>query len=201
MLLFESAWKTSKRYELVADVVFEDKDMKPVGRALHRRLKDLACRRQKDTSLVKKTTWALYDGKSLEKIVDQIAGFVDELEKAFPVEAVCYKLAGIEIEEVEHETSLTMLKDAEGEDRPGSVRCGCTDDRRNRGKELRQGCQDGGPCRVHLGNVFTETAVHREILIRDQTINSVETVVTKGESGIQIGNTYGSKGFWDRNGR
>ncbi|KAK4107440.1 hypothetical protein N656DRAFT_802629, partial [Canariomyces notabilis] len=98
VLLFESARKTSKRYELVAD----------------QRLKDLACPRQKDTSLVKKTAWALYDGKSLENFVDQIAGFVDELEKAFPVEAVCHKLAGIEIEEVEDEASLTMLKDAAG---------------------------------------------------------------------------------------
>nr|2WVO_A Chain A, SMALL S PROTEIN [Podospora anserina]2WVO_B Chain B, SMALL S PROTEIN [Podospora anserina] len=118
LLLFESAQKTSKRYELVADqqdlVVFEDKDMKPIGRALHRRLKDLVSRRQKQTSLAKKTAWALYDGKSLEKIVDQVAGFVDELEKAFPIEAVCHKLAENEIEEVEDEASLTILKDAAG---------------------------------------------------------------------------------------
>ncbi|KAK4108024.1 hypothetical protein N656DRAFT_450177 [Canariomyces notabilis] len=128
--------------------------MKPAGRALHRRLKDLACRRQKDTGLVKKTAWALYDGKSLEKIVDQIAGFVDELEKAFPVEAVCHKLAGIEIEEVEDEASLTMLKDAaEGidEDLSGAA---AQKDRRNRGKELRQGCQDGGPCKDCDGNQY-----------------------------------------------
>nr|2WVQ_A Chain A, SMALL S PROTEIN [Podospora anserina]2WVQ_B Chain B, SMALL S PROTEIN [Podospora anserina] len=118
LLLFESAQKTSKRYELVADqqdlVVFEDKDMKPIGRALHRRLNDLVSRRQKQTSLAKKTAWALYDGKSLEKIVDQVARFVDELEKAFPIEAVCHKLAEIEIEEVEDEASLTILKDAAG---------------------------------------------------------------------------------------
>jgi len=52
--------------------------------------------------------------------------------------------------------------------------------------------------RVQLGNVFTEAALHREVLIRDQTNNSVNTVVAKGESGIQIGNTYGGNGFWDR---
>lgn len=202
VLLFESARKTSKRYELVADqqdlVVFEEKDMKPVGRALHRRLKDLACRRQKDTSLMKKTAWALYDGKSLEKIVDQIAGFVDELEKAFPVEAVCHKLVGIEIEEVEDEISLTMLKDA-----AGGIDAALSDAAtqkidaiagRNSAKDIRM--EDHA--RVYLGNVFTEAAVYREILIRDQTINSVETVVAKGESGIHIGNTYGGKGFWDR---
>ncbi|KAK4107287.1 hypothetical protein N656DRAFT_785499 [Canariomyces notabilis] len=125
--------------------------MKPAGRALHRRLKDLACRWQKDTSLVKKTAWALYDGKSLEKIVDQIAGFVDELEKAFPVEAVCHKLAGIEIEEVEDEASLTMLKDAAGGiDEALSGAAARKIDAiagRNSAKDVRM----GGHARVHVG--------------------------------------------------
>ena len=95
-------------------MVFEVTDMKPAGRALHSRLKDLARGRQKHTSLAKKTAWALHDGESLEKVVEQIAGFVDDLEKVFPVQAVCQKLAGIEIEEVEDEASLTMRKDAAG---------------------------------------------------------------------------------------
>ncbi|RYP53535.1 hypothetical protein DL768_001490 [Monosporascus sp. mg162] len=196
LLLFESARKTSKRYELVADqqdlVVFEDKDMKPVGRALHKRLKEFAYRRQKHTSLVKKAAWALYDGKSLEKIIDQVASFVDELEKAFPVEAVCYELAETEVKEVEDEASLTMLKDAaRGIDAALSDAAAQKIDAiagRNAAKDIR--IEDRA--RVHLGNVFTEVALHREILIRDQTTNSVETVVAKGEAGIQIGNTYGA---------
>ncbi|KAL8409338.1 hypothetical protein RB594_007683 [Gaeumannomyces avenae] len=73
-LLFESARRMSKRYELVADqqdlVVFGDKDMKPIGRALHNKLRDLARSRQKRTSLVRKTAWALYEGKALEKVID-----------------------------------------------------------------------------------------------------------------------------------
>ena len=202
MLLFKSARKTSQRYELVADqqdlVVFEDTDMKPAGRALHSRLKDLARGRQKHTSLAEKTAWALYDGKRLEKIVEQIAGFVDDLEKVFPVEAVCHRLAGIEIKEVEDEASLTMLKDA-----AGGIDAALSDAAaqkidaiagRNSAKDIRK--EDRA--RVQLGNVFIEAALHREILIRDQTNNSVETVVAKGESGIQIGNTYGGNGFWDR---
>ncbi|KXX79303.1 Heterokaryon incompatibility protein S [Madurella mycetomatis] len=202
VLLFESARKTSRRYELSADqqdmVVFEDKDMKPVGRALHRRLKDLACRRQKDTSLVKKTAWPLYDGKSLEKIIDQITDFIDELEKAFPVEAVCHKLAEIEIEEVEDEPSLAMLKDAAGGIDPALSDAAAQKIDAIAGRNSAKDVRTEDRARVHLGNVFTEAAVRREILIRDQTINSVETVVAKGESGIQIGNTYGGRGFWDR---
>ncbi|KAK4643969.1 Heterokaryon incompatibility protein S [Podospora bellae-mahoneyi] len=205
LLLFESAQKTSKRYELVADqqdlVVFEDKDMTPIGRALHRRLKDIVSRRQKVTSLAKKTAWALYDGKSLEKIVDQVAGFVDELEKAFPIEAVCHKLAEIEIEEVEDEASLTILKDA-----AGGIDAAMSDAAaqkidaivgRNSAKDIRTEER----ARVQLGNVVTAAALHGEIRISDQTTNSVETVVGKGESRVLIGNEYGGKGFWDDNGR
>ena len=65
-------------------MLFEDKDMKPIGRALHNKLRNLARSRQERTSLVRKTEWALYDGKALEKVVDQIAGLVDDLEKYSP---------------------------------------------------------------------------------------------------------------------
>jgi hypothetical protein len=202
MLLFQSACKTSKRYELVADqkdlAVFQDQDMKPIGRALHSRLKDLAFRRQKRTSVVKKAAWALYDGKSLEKMVEQIADFIDELEKTFPVEAICQKLAETEIEEVEDEPSLAMLRDSAGgvdaalsdaaTQKIGAIAA------RNSAKDIRT--EDRA--RAHLGSVFTEAALQREVIVRDQTDNSVETVVAKGESGIQIGNTYGGSGFWDR---
>ena len=203
MLLFESARKTSKRYELVADqvdlVVFEaDKDLKPVGRALHSKLKDLTRRRQKQTSLVKKTAWALYDGKHLENIINQIACFVDELEKIFPVEAACQKLAEMDTKEVEDEVSLTLLKDAaEGINAALSDVAARKIDAiagRNSAKDIRT--EDRA--KVQLGNVFTEEVLHRGILTRDQTTNSVETVVATGESGIQIGNMYGGKGIWDR---
>jgi hypothetical protein len=201
MLLFESARKKSKRYELSADqqelVVFEDKDLTPVGRALHSQLKDFAWRRHKHTGLIKKTAWALRDGKSLEKVVDQVADFVDQLEKVFPVEAVCHKLAEIEINEMEDKASLTMLKDAtQGIDAALAGAAAQKIDTiagRNTAKDIRT--EDRA--RVHLGNVSTGTAVHREILISDETTNSVETVVARDESGIQIGNTYGGKGFWD----
>ena len=61
---------------------------------------------------MRKTAWALYDGKALEKVVSQIAALVDELEKITPLETTGRKLAEIEIQEVEDEASLAMLEDA-----------------------------------------------------------------------------------------
>lgn len=201
-LLFESARKTSKRYELVTGqqdlVLFEDTDIKPIGRALHDKLRNFARSRQERTSLVRKTAWALYDGKALEKVVDQVASLVDDLEKVFPVEAVCRKLAEIEIEKVKDEASLTMLENAaRGIDTALSDAAVQKIDAiagRNSAKNINT--EDSA--RVQVGSVFTEATLHREIRVNDQTINSVETVFARGESGVQIGNTYGGRGLWAR---
>ncbi|KAK3937225.1 Het-s 218-289-domain-containing protein, partial [Diplogelasinospora grovesii] len=111
------------------------------------------------------------------------------------VEVVCHKLAEIEIKEVEDEASLAMLKDtARGIDAALSDAAARKIDAiagRNSAKDIKT--EDRA--RVQLGNVFTEAALHREILIKDQAINSVKTAAAKGESGIQIRNTYGGKGL------
>ncbi|KAH6960016.1 hypothetical protein BKA56DRAFT_500563, partial [Ilyonectria sp. MPI-CAGE-AT-0026] len=78
-------------------------------RELHGRLGVVARQRQKQTGLLKKAAWALYDGKNFDKLVEQI---VDDLEKLFPVETTRRKLVELEIEEVDDEPSLMALQDA-----------------------------------------------------------------------------------------
>lgn len=148
-------------------------------------------------SLVKKMVWVLYDGKSFEKIVDQVVGFVDELEKVFFIEVVCYKLVENEIEEVEDEVSLIIFKDVVGGIdvvmfdvvvQKIDVIVG-----RNFVKDIRiEKC-----VRVQFGNVVIVVVLYGEICISDQIINLVEMVVGKGEFKVFIGNEYGGKGFWD----
>ncbi|RYP81391.1 hypothetical protein DL770_005919 [Monosporascus sp. CRB-9-2] len=105
---------------------------------------------------------------------------------------------GIKIEEVEDEASLTTLKEAAGGIDAALLNAAAQKIDAIAGRNSAKDVRMEDHARVHLGNVFTEAAVYREIFIRDQTINSVETVVAKSEFGIQIGNTYGGKGFWDR---
>jgi len=149
--------------------------------------------------LSKKIAWALYDKKNLEETIQKITELVDELEAVFPVEAaVCRKLVEVEIEEVEDEASLTVLKDA-----AVGVDASLSDAAANKvhamvGRNFVKDIRTEDRAMVRIGNVFTETALHREVLIREQTINAVGTVVATGESGIQIGNTYGGNGFWNR---
>jgi len=200
-LLFESARKTAKRYELVADqqdlVVFQDSDMRPIGRALHNKLRNLARSRQERTSLARKTTWALYDGKALEKMVDQIVGLMDDLDKSFPVGLVRRKLAKADIEEVEDEASLGMIKDAARGSDAALLDAAAQKMDTITGRNSAKNTNTEESARVQVGNVFTEVALHRKIGFSDYIVNSVETVFAKGQSGVQIGNTYGGRGFWD----
>ncbi|KAK8054582.1 hypothetical protein PG994_009649 [Apiospora phragmitis] len=109
-LLFQSIRKKSQRYELGAKpddlAIWRDEDMRAVARQLHQRLGEIVLRRQKQTSLVKKVAWALYDGKQFDKLIEQIAGFVDDLE------APRRQLVQVEIEEVNDEVALETVQDA-----------------------------------------------------------------------------------------
>ncbi|QUC16993.1 uncharacterized protein UV8b_01234 [Ustilaginoidea virens] len=100
-LLFQTVQKSSKRYEIIVSqdelMRFEDKDMPP---------------RHKRTGLMKKAAWALCDGKNLDKLVEPITGFVDDLEKLSPVKTTPRKLVELGIDEVVDEPSLKVLQDA-----------------------------------------------------------------------------------------
>ncbi|KAL2753610.1 hypothetical protein ACRALDRAFT_2043971 [Sodiomyces alcalophilus JCM 7366] len=152
VLLFESSWKKWMRYELAADqqdlVVFEDKDMRPEsGTAQSAEIPHPPETEQ--TSLLKKTAWALGNGKSLEKIASQTGDFAEKLEKAFPAQAA-----------VEGEAGLVMLKDAAEEidtalsdTAPQKVAAIAG---RNSAKDIRT--EDR---RAQVGNTFTEAALDR----------------------------------------
>ncbi|EMT74562.1 prion-inhibition and propagation-domain-containing protein [Fusarium oxysporum II5] len=200
-LLFQTVQKSSKRYEIDArkdDLVrFEDKDMQPVVRELHSRLGVVARQRQKRTGLLAKAAWALYDGKNFDRLVEQITGFVDDLEKLFPVETTRRGLVELEIEEVDDEPSLMALQDAAaGTD---SVLSEAVTEKiegiagRNYAKDI----NSEGMARVRIGNEWSETAFTRGTGIADRTVNLADSVAAKGTSAVHIGNQYGGRGIFN----
>ncbi|KAH7124960.1 prion-inhibition and propagation-domain-containing protein [Dactylonectria estremocensis] len=200
-LLFQAVQKSSKRYEINArqdDLMrFEDKDMQPVVRGLHGRLGVITRQRQKRTGLLRKAAWALYDGKNFDKLVEQITGFVDDLEKLFPVETTRRKLVELEIEEVDDEPSLMALQDAAvGTD---SVLSEAVAEKiegiagRNYAKDIK----GEEMARVRIGNEWSETALARGTGIADRTANLADSVEAKGTSAVHIGNQYGGRGIFD----
>ncbi|KAH7016219.1 heterokaryon incompatibility protein s [Microdochium trichocladiopsis] len=194
--LFQSAYKTSRRYEKTAKaeelVLYEEKDLMLLFRRLHDRLKGFAHRRreQKDIGLVKKTAWALYDGREFERTIDRIISFVDELEKLFPVNATCRQLAEMEIEEVEDEQTLAELKEAAQDTDEALLaaitRKPITIGSRNSAREVR----GAGNADVQVGNQYSEEML-RGGAITEQTSNSAEVVDAKDRARVQIGGRFG----------
>lgn len=199
-LLFVSAQKTSARYKLKVTTqelaLYEDKDMQPAGQRVHRRLQDIVRRRQKATSLAKKATWALYDGKSLEKVISQMTEFISELEAVYPIDASCQRLAEMEIEEVEEEASLRALEDAARE--VDGVLAAATQHKISAivGTNSAKDVKTEGSARVHIGTVFSRDGGGK--IISGRIDNSAEMILSTGTSAVQVGNTYGGRSIWDR---
>ncbi|KAK7911615.1 hypothetical protein PG985_014096 [Apiospora marii] len=201
-LLFQSVQKKSQRYELGAKpddlVLWQDKDMRPVGRQLHQQLGKTVLQRQKRTSLAKKAAWALYDGKQFDKMIEQIAGFVDDLEAIWPVEAPRRQLVQVEIEEVDDEPALEVIQDAatsvdsilaEAAERKAAVIAA-----KNHAGQV--GTQD--QARVRIGNEFAFAKNFTGLAgFADQSSNTADTVDARGVSRVHIGTSYGGRGIFD----
>ncbi|KAL6789028.1 prion-inhibition and propagation domain-containing protein [Trichoderma sp. SZMC 28012] len=198
---FEAARKKSKRYADRAEkkeiMVHHNKDMNLMFQKLHKRSRDIARRRQKGISIVKKATWALYDKKSLENIVSQISSWVEELEKLFPIETTLQKSVEVEIAEVNDEPSLKTLKDAARDIDPALEHAVERKVDFIEGKNSVTEIMMEDRARFHVGNVFSEGVLQHEILVKHQTNNSVKTISAKNETRVQVGNVYGGKGIWD----
>ncbi|KAM0349899.1 hypothetical protein ACHAP4_010254 [Fusarium culmorum] len=198
---FEGAQKKSSRYADRADQreleVFGESDMNPMLQRLHKHSKDIARQRQKTTSIIKKAKWALYDAKSLERTIDQICSWVDELEKLFPAESAQTQLVEREIEMIDDKPSLEALEDAASGVDP------VMEDAVQRKLNMIEGHNSvefvnlEGSAKFLVGNVFSEKFLQRDVLLNDRTKNSMRTISATHQSRLQVGNVYGGRGFWE----
>ncbi|KAI0857354.1 prion-inhibition and propagation-domain-containing protein [Xylaria cubensis] len=202
-LLFRTLQKSSERYAI--DALPEDlrllqiEDMPPVAKNLHKRLDEIVKRRTKKISIVKKASWALYDGKNFDKLVGEVTGLVDSLEKLFPVEAARQNLVQMEIEEFnEDEPSLRALQDA-AEDTDDVLLKAVnkqldTYDTMNYVKHI----HNNENARVRVGNEWSDGALSRSARLLGTTRNGAGSIVAKGSSATHVGNSYGGRGTFDR---
>ncbi|KAI0387783.1 prion-inhibition and propagation-domain-containing protein [Hypomontagnella monticulosa] len=199
--LFHSICKSSKRYEITAKpgnlTYLEPENMQPAALRLHKRLHLIASWRQRQTSLPKKITWALYDASEFDKYIGHLTGFVDDLEKLFPIKDNYYKLVEIEIEDVNDEPSLTLLQHTAAEtdqvlaDAAIKKLEGCRV--RNSAKSTHLEEQ----ARMRVGNEWSEAAPAQCLSSVDWAVNEVEVVVAKGTSVFHVGNSYGGRSVFD----
>ncbi|KAI8657167.1 hypothetical protein NCS57_01094400 [Fusarium keratoplasticum] len=193
--LFDTIQRSSKRYERKAPKeeleCLSDENLQPVFRGLHARWGKISPPKQRDVSLIKKATWALYDAKYFEKLIGEVTGFVDDLEKIYPAEQAQRRLVQIEIEDISDEESLTVLQETtNGTD---SLLAAAVKEKANNiavtnyAREI----QGEDNAKVRLGNDWSTSALSTAIGIDDRTRNEAGSVVAKGSSTVHIGNRYG----------
>jgi hypothetical protein len=199
-LLFQAVHKTSKRYELSASqddlVLFNDGDMQPVFRRLHQHLGGVARQRQKHTNLAKQAAWALYDGKNFDRLIEQITGFVDDLERICPVEAARHRLVRLDIEEVDDEPALAAISDAAADVDSDMAEAAARKAQAIRVRNHVGKISTEEKARVRIGNEFVGNDLGSGVGIAYQTTNTADTVDAKGESGVHIGNRHGGQGVF-----
>ena len=198
-MLFLSVQKTSKRYALGAQhedlVLLEEGDMRPAFRQLCGRLESVVRRRQKETSLAKKAAWALYDGKNLDRLVEQLTGFVDDLEKIYPVQAA-RRLVELEIEEIDDASDLVAVSHAAAGIDTVMAEVAAEKAEGIEVKNHAGNVVTREEARVRVGNEMDERVFGRGG-IADQTTNTADSVDAQGKSRVQIGNKYGGRGIFD----
>lgn len=124
---FEDAKRISERYKKHAGkqntkddslIVYNaQSDLDPKCQRLHLRMRDLAARRQRETNILKKTVWALYEKKKFDNMIQDVTGFVNELVALFPAaQGSQQSLCQAEVREIGDSQDLLVLKDIVCED-------------------------------------------------------------------------------------
>ncbi|KAF5556864.1 HETS [Fusarium mexicanum] len=197
---FEAAYKVSRRYQNRTEEqnlnICTETDLSVVSQRVHSRFDVFTKQRYNSLGLMKKTGWALYDKNYMGRMIDDIIASIEDLEKVFSsTPQVTRQLVDMEIEEVNDEQELELVRDvAEGLD---PVLSNASKDKIVEIAGKNTAGKITGPGRVNIGNTFVTGSFTNSQGIRVSTVNHVDEVNTAEPSRVNIGNTWGGKGFWD----
>lgn len=115
--LFQNQERESERTEEIA-IYQPDSDLDARHRSVHLTTRAIAKKRQKGTNFLQKASWALYNKKKFDRLVEDLTGFVDILETVFPAEVAQLQavICKGEVEEFGDVKDLPVLGDAAGKD-------------------------------------------------------------------------------------
>ncbi|KAK0384518.1 hypothetical protein NLU13_8604 [Sarocladium strictum] len=193
--LIQGVQRSAKRYQLADPSrntsLATPEDMTAVGNRVHNCATETARHRQKKAGILKKMSWALYDGKEFGQMITTIVALLDELEQLFPIAPAYSRLADLEIAKVDDEPSLAALqRAAEGIDPTLS-------DAVARKLLLLTGSNSAGAIEteddseVQVGNWYSDQVMAQGLSVTDSTTNSSGDITAAGRSRVQIGNRFG----------
>ncbi|KAI1330560.1 heterokaryon incompatibility protein s [Xylariaceae sp. FL0255] len=201
-LLLQSLRSASKRYEKrnkienCEHLAIED----PSSLRLHDRLVSIIDKRQKGTGIFRKAAWALHDRNSFNHLVTGIKDLISDLEGLFPAsESVRQELVEIEIEEIGDEPSLSTLQDAAtGMDDVLATTAG-KKVKALQGRNYAKNIASESNAHVRVGDEVSEAALASHLISSlGHTTNEADSVMAKGNSAVDIGNSYGGRSIFDR---
>jgi hypothetical protein len=199
LTLFAATEKMSKGFKLGAKpsdlaVCDPSTDMEPMLLSLHNKMRDLAIRRQKGTSSKEKIVWALYKSKQFERLVEDITELVEGLENLFPAEESRRRLVTLEVEEIQDESSLVVLKEvANGVDTLLQEAANTAVVNLAGGHSYRN-MTAMDDARVRHGDEYADNALVQGF---KGSSHSYDGVTARGNARVHSGNKYGGKSILD----
>jgi hypothetical protein len=116
--LFADAEKISARYrtertESGLDVHGPASELEPSLQAMHNKMRELALKRQRRSTVAQKAIWAIYEEKHFRRLIEDVTGLVDSLLELFPAAQGEQRQRCVEdATEMETEANLPMLEQA-----------------------------------------------------------------------------------------
>lgn len=119
MTCFADAQKISQRFKTKSkdstelQVYDANMDLEPSLRMMHDKMRGLALRRQRRSSVRQKAAWALYEKKYFDRLISDVAELVEGLIKLFPAtQQRQSELIVEEVQEIESQPAFTEIKSA-----------------------------------------------------------------------------------------
>jgi Prion-inhibition and propagation len=192
LVLFADTEKISKKYKLSAKAgddisTYTTNDMDPALMALNNKMRELAIKRQKGTSLLKTTSWALYHSSEFTELIQKVTTLIDNLEKLFPAPVSRIELVEQEAAEVHDRQALELVESA-AQDVDSLLEAAA--------KEALSGHQYLNVVvkgQAQTGDAFGSNWKGKAI----GPSHKYDGVIVEEDAKALVGNKYGGKDFWE----
>ncbi|KAI4230950.1 MAG: hypothetical protein LQ349_005917 [Xanthoria aureola] len=188
LVLFADSAKISQQYTTGEDLsVLSSDSMDSTFVALNNKMRELAIKRQKSSSILRITQWALYRRSEFKSLIEGISSLIDSIEKIFPAPQAQLALVRQEAAQLHDQRALELVETAaEGVD--GLLQ--------NAAREVLNGHRYLNVSikgKAQTGDAFSSDW-HGKAVGASHTYDGV--VVDKDGKAL-VGNKYGGKDFWD----
>jgi hypothetical protein len=164
--------------------------------ALRTTMRALTRKRQKNTSLSKKVSWALYEQKYFTRLIDDIQELLDGLEKIFPLQETYKRLVEDEVGEVRDETSLRMFSEASLKTDELLRVAAIEKLEQLESSNSIEKAKVFDSAKVKVGNEYVSQAMPGGTS-GGHTTNKIGDLEATGQSRVHVGDSYGGKGFFE----